>query len=227
MLLEVSAVPVLPDEPEPEPEPEPVPAEVFEPPVDDVVLVATAHHVASMCWRASPQDATSRIVVPMPNTPTPRDATRRDQEAIKQLAVASGLFSSDEVSFLDEPLEGFFDGSLQGHRWLVLEADGHPQAAAYLAPEPFADRMWNLYFIAVDPAAQGGGSGTTMVAFIESQLRALGPELARTLIVETSSTDAFASTRAFYERRGFEEEARIRQFYGPDDHKVVFWKSLV
>ncbi len=157
----------------------------------------------------------------------PRDATPADQGTIKQLAVASGLFSADEVEFLDAPLQGFFDGSLEGHRWLVLETDGRLCAAAYLAPEPYSDRMWNLYFIAVEPPAQGGGSGTTMVAFIESQLRALGPELARTLIVETSSTDAFASTRAFYERRGFEEEARIRQFYGPDDHKVVFWKSLI
>jgi hypothetical protein len=25
----------------------------------------------------------------------------------------------------------------------------------------------------------------------------------------------------------YDEEARIREFYGPDDHKVVFWKSLL
>lgn len=176
---------------------------------------------------ACPAVACSRIVGAMTDPRLPRDATRRDHDTIKQLAVASGLFSSQEVDFLDGPLEGFFDGSLHGHRWLVLEADGRTQAAAYLAPEPYADRMWNLYFIAVDPGAQGSGSGTTMVEFIESQLRGLGPGRARTLIVETSSTDAFVATRAFYERRGFEEEARIRQFYGPEDHKVVFWKSLL
>ena len=36
----------------------------------------------------------------------------------------------------------------------------------------------------------------------------------------------YARTRAFYRHHGFDEEARIRQFYGPDDDKVVFWKSL-
>lgn len=41
-----------------------------------------------------------------------------------------------------------------------------------------------------------------------------------------SSTDQYASTRAVYEHLGFGEEARVRRFYGPDDHKVVFWKSL-
>lgn len=30
-----------------------------------------------------------------------------------------------------------------------------------------------------------------------------------------------------YEDQGYDEEARIRQFYGPEDDKVVFWKSLV
>ena len=47
-----------------------------------------------------------------------------------------------------------------------------------------------------------------------------------TLIVETSSTESFVGTREFYRRRGFTEEATMRRFYGPDDHKVVFWKSL-
>lgn len=31
---------------------------------------------------------------------------------------------------------------------------------------------------------------------------------------------------AFYTRRGFVEEARIRDFYGPGDHRVTFWKDL-
>jgi len=46
------------------------------------------------------------------------------------------------------------------------------------------------------------------------------------LIVETSSTDQYARTRAFYRQHHYDEEARIRDFYGPEDHKIVFWKSL-
>lgn len=46
------------------------------------------------------------------------------------------------------------------------------------------------------------------------------------LIVETSSTDQYALTHEFYPKHGFAEEARIRRFYGPDDHTVVFWKLL-
>jgi len=61
----------------------------------------------------------------------------------------------------------------------------------------------------------------------EEQLRRSGEDVARVLIVEASSTDQYARTRTFYRKLGYHEEARIRQFYGPSDDKVVFWKSLL
>lgn len=61
----------------------------------------------------------------------------------------------------------------------------------------------------------------------EAELRAKGEAEARVIIVETSSTDQYTRTRQFYAGIGYDEEARIRQFYGPEDHKVVFWKSLL
>ena len=141
----------------------------------------------------------------------------------------SNMFEPEEMGAFDEMLAGFFDGSLEGHQWLVATSDDQPNriaAAAYYAPEPFSDRMWNLYFIATDPDQHGSGSGTTLIEGVELNLRAAGDEIARTLIVETSSLDDYDQARRFYDRRGFVEEARIRDFYGPGDDKVVFWKSL-
>ena len=34
-------------------------------------------------------------------------------------------------------------------------------------------------------------------------------------------------TRQFYRDLGFAEEARIREFYGPNDDKIVYWKSIL
>jgi ribosomal protein S18 acetylase RimI-like enzyme len=62
---------------------------------------------------------------------------------------------------------------------------------------------------------------------VEARLRDDGDDVARVLLVETSSTDQYERTRAFYRGRGYDEEATIREFYGPGDHKVVFWRSLV
>ena len=66
-----------------------------------------------------------------------------------------------------------------------------------------------------------------MVRYVEQTLRAEGEGIARVLIVETSSSAAYEGARAFYARRGFDREAVIREFYGPGDDKIVFWKSLV
>lgn len=161
------------------------------------------------------------------NEPTLRTAAPGDVDAIKTIAIESGLFPPDEVDFFDEILGGFFDGTLAMDRWLVVENGDVVVAAAYVAPEPFSDRLWNLYFLAVAPSEQGAEHGGTLVATIEQDLRAMGPDAARVLLVETSSTDQYARTRNFYTKQGFVEEARIRQFYGPDDDKVVFWKALV
>lgn len=46
------------------------------------------------------------------------------------------------------------------------------------------------------------------------------------LLVETSSTEHYDGARGFYRARGFDEEARIRDFYGPGDDKIVFWSAL-
>ena len=151
-------------------------------------------------------------------------------DEIKNLALVNNMFEPEEVGIFDEMLSGFFDGSLEGHQWIVAAEEASPSsisAAAYFAPEPFSDRMWNLYFIAVDPTHQGGGVGSQMMQTVESMLRARGDDVARTLIVETSSTSQYDDTRRFYAGLGYDEEARIRAFYGPEDDKIVFWKSLV
>lgn len=147
---------------------------------------------------------------------------------IKNLAIATHLFEPEETAFFDDLLAGYFDGSRADNYWIVTEsAVGELTGAAYFAPEPFSDRMWNLYFIAVAPECQGQGLGSSLMEAVETQLHGFGPDVARVLIVETSSTERFSNTREFYRSLGYDEEARIREFYGPSDDKIVFWKSLV
>lgn len=157
-----------------------------------------------------------------------RTARRGDLDAIKQIAVAADMFSVEEVSFFDEMFGGWLDGMLEGHQWLVAErVDGTVLAAANFAPEPFADRMWNLYFIAVAPGEQGQGVGRALMRQAESELVAMSDDEARVVVVETSSTEQYRLAREFYAKLGYDQEARIRQFYGPNDDKIVFWKSIV
>ena len=151
-----------------------------------------------------------------------------DIEQIKNLAVATDMFGADDVGFFDDLLSGFLDRSRKDDSWnVVADEDEQIIAASYVAPEPRADRVWNLYFISVSPDHQGSGIGAALVRAIEGELRDLGEENARVLVVETSSTDQYSGARAFYRGLGFDEEARIRDFYGPGDDKVTYRKSLV
>ncbi|MEO1055479.1 MAG: GNAT family N-acetyltransferase [Actinomycetota bacterium] len=157
-----------------------------------------------------------------------RAATPADTEPIKHVALVNHMFEPDEMGTFDEMLAGFFDGTLDDHHWIVATHEtAGVIAAAYYAPEPFADRMWNLYFIATAPDQHGTGAGTALIKHIEAALVALGASVAQTLIVDTSSVDDYERARRFYGQRGFVEEARIRDFYGPGDDKVTFWKRLV
>jgi len=94
---------------------------------------------------------------------------------------------------------------------------------ACYGPTPDTDRTYDLYWIAVDPTVQGTGGGTRLLTEVERRLEGLN---ARMLVVETSSRPEYAPTRAFYERRGYAEAARIREFYAPGDDRVIFTKRF-
>lgn len=163
----------------------------------------------------------------MNTTPAIRPATTSDLLAVIELAVINNMFGANELDGLIEAFQGAIGQDGAGHRWYVSTTDDdRVVAAAYLAPEPFADRFWNLYFIATHPTHHGQGLGTALLGHVENVLRDAGEERARVLLIETSSTDQYTVARTFYLARGYDAEARIRDFYGPGDDKVVFWKSL-
>lgn len=163
--------------------------------------------------------------------PTPvfvRSATVGDTAQIRSLAVDNAMFAPEDLGGFDDMLNGYLDGSLDDHQWLVAEdPSGGVAGAAYYAPEPFGDRVWNLYFLAVQPSQHRTGIGHDLMTHVEHALREAGEKAARVLVVETSSTDPYRGARHFYEREGFDQEAIIREFYGPGDNKIVFWKGLV
>jgi len=59
--------------------------------------------------------------------------------------------------------------------------------------------------------------------YIENVLQAEGQ---RILLVETSGMPDFALTRRFYTKLGYEEEARVRDYFSAGDDMVLFRKVL-
>jgi ribosomal protein S18 acetylase RimI-like enzyme len=147
-----------------------------------------------------------------------RPITRADLPGLKAVINAAALFPGEMLDAMTAPhLKG--DGE---DIWLTADADG-PVALAYAAPEQMTQGTWNLLLIAVHPERQGEGIGSSLVHVVEERLSA---SAARVLLVETSGLQEFEGTRAFYRQRGFEEEARIREFYRAGEDKIIFRKTL-
>ena len=153
-----------------------------------------------------------------------RPTTPDDTAALIALADATGIFRSNELEELSEMLADYFGGNIDSDHFWITDDDNGPVGIAYYAPEPMTDGTWNLYLIAVRPDRQGQGRGTTLLRYVEQTLTARGE---RVLLVETSGLASFERTRAFYRKCGYDEEARIRDFYKAGDDKIVYRKALV
>jgi ribosomal protein S18 acetylase RimI-like enzyme len=153
-----------------------------------------------------------------------RSTIPTDSAAVIALSVAAGLFSTDEAEVLSKVLADYFSGNLdQGHQWISDEVAGELCGVAYYAPTPFTEGTWDLLMIAVRPNSQRQGHGAALVQHVETALRSSGQRL---LLVDTSGLPNYDRARAFYTKCGFEQEARIRDFYKAGEDKVVFRKAL-
>jgi ribosomal protein S18 acetylase RimI-like enzyme len=150
---------------------------------------------------------------------TIRPVTAADLPALRAVIDATGLFPSELLDGMAAP---HLAGEAPDEIWLTADS-GAPQAIAYCAPERMTSGTWNLYLIAVHPDRQGQGHGAAVLRHLEGLLAARG---GRVLLVETSGLPDFARTRGFYLTRGFEQEARIRDFYAAGEDKLVFRKAL-
>lgn len=153
-----------------------------------------------------------------------------DMAAILSIAEAIG-FQLSELDVIRKLLTDYFtDGSgrdvLRNSNaewfWLMNDEDNDGSiGVAYCELERMTDQTWNLQLIAIHPNHQGQGHGGKLLRHAEETLKARG---GRMLLVETLAS--FDLAQAFYRKYGYEEEARIRDFYAAGDDKVVFRKVL-
>ena len=111
-----------------------------------------------------------------------------------------------------------------GNTYQILGADVEGRLAGWICwgPTPCTDGTYDLYWMAVDPALQGGGIGTALLVEMERRL----DRVARLIVVETAGRQDYAPTRAFYQARGYRATAVIPDFYAPGDDQVVYVKKV-
>jgi ribosomal protein S18 acetylase RimI-like enzyme len=149
-----------------------------------------------------------------------------DKAAVMGLIEATNFFHAHEVIVAEELVDVYLNVPDQKDYQVIVIEDAEGNVAGYLTfgPTPMAVGVYDLYWMAVDPKAQGLGYGRKLVEWLEDHVRA---ERGRLIIIETSSSPKYEPTRRFYLGLKYTEVARIPDYYQNGDDRVIYTKRMV
>ncbi|MHB8708134.1 MAG: GNAT family N-acetyltransferase [Desulfuromonadales bacterium] len=153
-----------------------------------------------------------------------RELQADDLLELQRILNATEAFTTAEVEVAMELLEIVINQPQQSdYEVAVAEALGKVAGYVLFGPVPATMGNFDLYWIAVDPAAQGTGVGQRLLEHVEEEVRQRG---GRMVCLETSSQGGYSRTRSFYEKAGYQLESRIRDFYKPGDDRLTYVKRF-
>ena len=153
-----------------------------------------------------------------------RPLGREDRGPLRDLVVATGVFTDDEVEIALELIDIVLNDPGQKDYIIRVYEEGGKAAGYYcVGPTPATEGTFDLYWVAVDPALHGRGIGRALDDHACALIRGMSGRL---VIAETSSLPRYGPTREFYRRRGYSEVAKIADYYRPGDALVVYGKYL-
>jgi len=153
-----------------------------------------------------------------------RELKAGDLPSLERILVATNAFTPAEVAVAMELLE-IVTNQPEQRDYEVAVAETLGQVAGYVlfGPVPATEGNFDLYWIAVDPGAQGTGVGQRLLEHVEEAVRSRN---GRMVCLETSSQGGYGRTRSFYEKAGYLLESRIRDFYKPGDDRLTYVKRF-
>jgi len=165
----------------------------------------------------SPQSASASALVVVPTT-------RDHRSAILEITATTPVFGKDDQEIVAELLDLYLEKGLAEGYYFLSCLDGD-EVVAYtcFGPRPSTVGAYDLYWICTDTRRRQQGAGRRLMAEVEAQVLERGGYL---VVLETSDTPAFESTRKFYEALGYERVVHIERFYSDGEGLVVFAKYL-
>lgn len=148
----------------------------------------------------------------------------KDRETVRRLVESTGVFSSVEVDVAVELVDDRLKRGVQSdYRFVFAELDDHTVGYTCYGPIALTAASFDLYWIAVDKELHGRKLGRLLLDRTEELIREAG---GRQVYIETSNKQQYTPTRGFYLRCGYEQAALLKDFYGPEDDKVIYAKVL-
>jgi D-alanine-D-alanine ligase len=147
-----------------------------------------------------------------------------DRETVRRLVESTGVFSPVEIDVAVELVDDRLNrGSASDYHFVFADQGGRTVGYTCYGPIALTASSFDLYWIAVDKAMHGRKVGRVLLERTEELVREAG---GRQVYIETSNRHHYAPTRGFYLRCGYRQEALLKDFYAPEDDKVIYVKGL-
>jgi ribosomal protein S18 acetylase RimI-like enzyme len=147
-----------------------------------------------------------------------------DPGTVRDIVASTGFFYDHEIEVAVELVdERLLKGLQSGYLFLFAEQGGRTVGYSCYGEIACTQGSYDLYWIAVHDDLRNQGVGKVLLRKTEALIAGLK---GRVVWVETSGQKKYAPTRNFYLRSGYQEEAVLKGFYGPDDDKLIYAKRL-
>lgn len=148
----------------------------------------------------------------------------KDDKRIQLLVKNAKVFNEEEQKIAVELVQETQANPLSGYQFIFArDEEGNILGYTCYGEIPLTDKRYDLYWIVVDPSAQGRGLSKEILRATEQGIALAGGEM---LYAETSGTKAYSPAHRFYLREGFVLVSTLKDFYRAGDDKLVFQKNL-
>jgi ribosomal protein S18 acetylase RimI-like enzyme len=154
-----------------------------------------------------------------------RPLLEKDRAKLLSVLIKTRAFTSAEMDVAMELIDIVLKDQVQKDYQIDCMVDDQDLAIGYTChgPTPMAQGTFDLYWIAVDPDFQEQGAGSKLVGFLEEGVKARG---GRMILADTSTVPQYEKTQRFYVKNGFQQVARIPDYYQPGNDRITFCRRL-
>lgn len=153
-----------------------------------------------------------------------RDISKKDRNALKVLISKIDIFSEEDKRISLDLIDEFLKDPENNDYWVRCATENNViQGFICYGPASLCVGTYDVYYIAVPPEFRRKGIGKMLIEDVESVLI---KKKARMLLIETTSDPQYGGTLKFYERLGYVEAERLRDYYRDGEDKITFQKRF-
>jgi ribosomal protein S18 acetylase RimI-like enzyme len=154
-----------------------------------------------------------------------RSIVQRDRVRLLSILSKTRVFTAEEIDVAMELVDIVLNNLSQKDYKIHCIVNDQDLPVGYICygPTPMTQGTFDLYWVAVDPHYQSHGIGSRLLTFLEEVLKVVK---GRMILADTSSLPEYEKTHRFYLKNGFQEVARISDYYWPGNDRITFCKRV-